>query len=273
MNKHYTITTNQPQLKMIIELNAFISNGVATSYNADMHEYHMSHINLVKKYAQYINNKLGNPVSDDKLEFIALSHDLFKEKFLNPEKHGEIKYSDHIIPQDLNRYVRTNLDILEKFGLDDYFNTSIQYHPLSSGIFLYKELGITDESILYPVMFHSCPIIPVYKTLYQEIRTMTDIIMLSDKLSSSQLGITLSRRKVNLDMDRIVFGDTGKEFNYGMGLYLAKLVGHGKSDEQYGLESVKYYYDRLHETNPLIPEMKLEEKKKWPVRESPLWNK
>ncbi len=234
-----------PNERMLIELNTFIHR------NNKMFEYHMKHINLVKKYALILNKKLNMHLNNNKLIFCSLAHDILKERSLNPEeKHKDWK--NLTIPQDVNRYVRTNLDILEKFGLDDYFNSSCQFHSLAAGIFLYKELDIRDNEILYPVMFHSCPIISIYKTLPSTLQDMIDIIMLSDKLSSNYLKINYKKSKVRVDLDQIVFGNNGRELNYSMGLYVARLLSQGKNNTAESIEATKFYYERLN--NPLITE-------------------
>lgn len=257
------------EYKMLIDLNEFITK------DSKFHEYHMKHIRLVRRYALLINEKLGNLVPNRKLSYIALAHDLFKERSLDQSKDGTIIWNGYNVPQDTTRYVRTNLDILEEYGLDEYFNTDIQYHPLSAGIFLAKELGIRDKEILYPIMFHSCPIIPIYETLPKRIQIMTDIIMLSDKLSSNYLRINFKKTEVRIDLDQAVFGSNGMEFSYTLGLFLARLISQGKSTEKQSELSTKYYYNRLCDTNPLISEginiKSLGGNKLWPERKSQAW--
>lgn len=261
MNKNYNAVS-----KMIMDLNNFITK------DSEAHEYHMKHIELVKSYALLINKKLGCPVSNKKLSYIALSHDLFKERSLNPSKDGTITWKGHNIPQDTTAYVRLNLDVLEPYQLDEYFNTDVQYHALSAGLFLIKEFKLSDPEILYPVMFHSCPIIPIYETLSPKIQIMVDIITLSDKLSSNYLKINLIKKEVRIDLDLAVFGKDGNEFNYTLGLLLARLIAQGKSEEEQSKISTNYYYQRLAETNPLIKKdiniKKIGDNKLWPERKS-----
>ena len=230
--------------KMIIDLNTFIH------CNNKKFDYHMKHIQLTRKYALILNGKLDAQLSGRKLSYIALAHDLFKERSLDPTKDNVV-WNDYNIPQDTTRYVRMNLDILEKFGLDDYFNTDIQYHALTAGIFLYKELGVTDPEILYPVFFHSCPIIPVYSTLNGRIKNYVDIIMLADKLSSNHIKISMGRPCM-FDLDLAVFGTSGKEFNYTMGLYMARLISQGDSKEKQSVLSTEFYYEMLCKINPIM---------------------
>ena len=59
---------------MLIELNKFIHS------KNKMFNYHMKHIMLVRKYALVINNKLKSNISNRKLSFISLSHDLFRSE-------------------------------------------------------------------------------------------------------------------------------------------------------------------------------------------------
>lgn len=229
---------------MLLDLNEFIH------HKNKMYKYHMMHIKYVRRYALIINKRLNAHLDPKKLSYIALSHDLFKERSLNPRKTRI--WRGHEIPQDTTRYVRSNLDILEEFGLDEYFNTDIQYHALSAGLFLYKEFGIRDKEILYPVFFHSCPIISIYEQLDPRIRTMIDVIMLADKLSSNYLRINLRGVPVKTDLDQLVFGSSGSEFNYTLGLFIARLIGQGKSEETQSKISTDYYFNRLCEMNPLI---------------------
>lgn len=231
--------------KILLSLNAFIHQGTT------LFDYHMNHINTARKYAMIINKKLGGIIDNRKLEYVTLAHDLFKERSLDESKIF-VKWKGHEIPQDTNRYVRLNLNILEEYGLDDYFNTDIQLHPLAAGIFLYKEFGIKDKEILYPVMFHSCPIIPVYETLTPRERLMIDIMVLSDKLSSNYLKINMRNIEVRVDLDQLVFGNNGREFNYTMGLFVARLIGQGKSEEEQSVITTDYYFKRLCESNPFI---------------------
>lgn len=243
----------------MISLNRFIHK------DYDKIDYHMKHIELVLEYMTEINSRLGGPDNKDQIETIALCHDLLKEHGLDPSK--KVDYNGIDIPQDTNRYVRTNLDILAEFGLEDYFSSDIQYHSLSAGIFLKKEFGIDDPYILYPIMFHSCPIIEVYNTLPKRIQELVDITMLSDKLSSNWLRINMLNKEVNCDLDLAVFGESGKEFNYTLGLYLARLITKKKQHGNQSKITNTYYYNRLERVNPIYRnEIKMGGKKLWPKR-------
>ena len=255
----------EKETMMLLQMNQFIYR------NPSSLEYHMEHIKLAKEYAFEMNRRLGSPVSYRKLSFAALFHDLLKEKGLHPDEPNPM-WLNHEIPQDLNRYVRMNLDVLAEYGIDDYFNTDVQYHALSAGLFLIKELNITDQEIIYPIMFHSCPIMPVYQTLDATTKTMVDIMMLSDKLSSNYLRINMREVPVRVDLDLLVFGKDRKEFNYTTGLYIARMIGHGHSNEKNGKDSLAYYYDRAKEQNPFLSKKIMKgDTKLWPKRKNPLW--
>jgi HD superfamily phosphohydrolase YqeK len=249
--------------KMLLELNKFIQNG------KEQYDYHINHILLVRKYMLLLARKLNIKVDFRILSYIALAHDLFKERSLDNTK--TVTWKGHDIPQDTNRYVRTNLDVLEKFELDDYFNTDIQLHPLSAGIFVYKEFGIRNLNILYPIFFHSCPIIEVYKNLNPLTQNIIDITLLADKMSSNYLKIYY-RSKVYMDLNLAIFGHSLKEFNYTLGLYLARLISQGKSDEKQSLLATEFYFKRLQEVNPLISKNlsidKIADSKIWAVNKT-----
>lgn len=253
-----------PELLILLNLNNLIHG------DSKKIDYHMNHIKIAQKYAVIINNKLGCPVSNRKLSYIAFAHDLFKERGLNPNKN--VIWNGITIPQDNIRYVRTNLDILEEYELDEYFNSSLQYHALASGIFLKKELNINDNELLYPIFFHSSMIVDIYKKLNWRIRTMIDIFMLADKLSSNYLKINFRESPVRIDLDQVVFGNKGKEFNYTMGLFIARLISQGKSPEKNSIEATEYYFQRLKEINPFISKdysiKILGGNKIWPKRKS-----
>jgi hypothetical protein len=255
-----------PDQALLLDLNYFICKNIPTW------EYKMKHIQLVRDYALLLNDRMHFHLDRKKLVYCALAHDILKEKSLDPKLENQVIWRGHVIPQDTTRYVRSNLDTLEKFKLDDYFNTSIQYHPLSGAIFLNKEFGIEDPYIIYPVAFHACPIIPIYETLPLKLQRMIDIIVLADKLSSNYLKINHLHSEVRVDLDQVVFGSSGRELNYSLGLYLARVIGNGKSEEKYGLESVQYYFNRLKVDNPIVSEVSsikdLGGNKAWPERKS-----
>ncbi|MCM1215424.1 MAG: hypothetical protein NC548_13005 [Lachnospiraceae bacterium] len=254
-----------PESEMLMDLNETIQ-----SINEKKIKYHMEHIQMVRKYLFLLNSKLNLHIEKNKLSYIALAHDLFKERGLDPKR--ELEWRGHKIPQDNTRYVRENLDTLAEYGLDDYFNTDVQYHALAAGIFLRKELGITDPEILYPIFFHSCPIIDIYETLSKKIQNMVDMMILADKLSSNWLRINLNETEVRIDLDKAVFGVNGVEFNYTLGVFLARLIGQGKSTEEQSCIATEFYHKRLCEVNPLICNnvsvKKLGGNQKWQKRSS-----
>ena len=94
-----------PISEMLLDLNREIQ-----SINAEKFNYHMEHITMVRKYLLLLNEKLGFHINKRKLSYIALAHDLFKERGLDPNR--ELTWNGHVIPQDNNRYVRENLDLL-----------------------------------------------------------------------------------------------------------------------------------------------------------------
>lgn len=251
-----------PEDQMLLELNEFIHPN---------YEYHKQHIQLVRDYALLLNKRTHSSLNVRKLSYAALAHDLFKEKDLDPSKPDR-EWKGHVIPQDINRYVRMNLNVIEEFGLDDFFNTDIQYHPLAAGIFLIKEFGIRDLEILYPVFFHSCPIIEIYETLPHRVRQSVNILMLADKLSSNWLRINFRETEVRTDLDLVVFGAGGYEFNYTLGLLFARLISQGKSTEKQSTIATKYFYDLAAKVNPMLTTnysiKKLGGSTIWPKRKS-----
>lgn len=235
-------------------------------------DYHMHHIKLAQEYALILREKLNANIHVNEMSYVALAHDIFKEHGLHSKRDGKVFWNDINIPQDLNRYVRMNLDVLDNFGLSDFFNTDVQLHALAAGIFLNTEFGINDPKILYPIFFHSCPIMDVYNELDDDIKQIVDIMMLADKLSSNYLRINERRHFVRVDLDKIVFGEDGKEFNYTLGLYIARLIGQGKSPDKQSIATTEHYYKRLQDMNPLIYKncglKKLGGNRLWPKRQS-----
>lgn len=262
----YTNNGYDIESQALLNLNRFI-HGENSRF-----KYHMKHVQLVRRYAFLLNKRTNAHLSERKLSYIALAHDLFKERSLDPERSEDVIWNGHVIPQDTTKYVRSNLEVLEEYGLDEYFNSDMQYHALSAGIFLHKELGIRDEEILYPVFFHSCQIIPVYANLTDRIKKSVDIIMLADKLSSNWLRINYRGTEVRVDLDQVVFGSDGRELNYTLGLYLARIIAQGKSTEPCSVGATAYYLERLQKMNPLLAKncsiKKLGGAEVWPKRNS-----
>lgn len=256
------LTMNRTE-KELASLNKFIHK------TSDKLEYHMKHLELVKTYMTRLCNKLDIQITEDKIVSIAYGHDLLKERGLDPS--SIVNYNGTDIPQDLIRYVRTNLDVLEAYNLDEYFNSDMQYHAVASGIFMIKELGISDPEIIYPIMFHSCPVMEIYDTLSNRIQTLVDITMLADKLSSNYLRINMLSKEVCVDLDLAVFGKTGKEFNYTIGLYTARLINQKKSNGSISRIATLRYYERAVTMNPLFINIAdIGGKRIWPKRNQPL---
>lgn len=239
-----------------------------------MYEYHMMHLRFVKQYAMLLNRRLCFKIDPKVLSYVAYAHDLMKERSLKSDH--DIVWKTNIIPQDTKAYTRLNLPTLEIFGLDDYFNSAMQYHACAAGILIYKLFGITDPNIMYPIFFHSCPILDVYDTLTPKVQNTVDVILLADKLSSNYLKINYRKVKVQIDLDQAVFGSDGRELNYRLGLFLARLISQGEHPDKYSAAATKMYYDRFIQMNPIISKNYSAKRilggaKIWPERKSQAW--
>lgn len=254
---NYTILSRQ-----LFEINKRIHSGK----DDDTLTYHMNHIELVRKYMIELSNRLHFKLDHSVAAAIAYGHDLLKERGLADNEEWLFEpYSS--VSTDPNRYVRTNLPTLEKFNMGEYFNSDCQYHALASAIFINKELSVDDPHIIYPIMFHSCPVMDVYNDLDDYTKQLIDITLLADKLSSNWLRINTRDKSVCIDLDLLVFGETGWEFNYIYGLYVARLIASKKNSGEQSKLATEYYFSRLKKTNPLIDEKKdLGDKQKWPKR-------
>jgi HD superfamily phosphohydrolase YqeK len=232
-------------------------------------EYHELHAAYVAQYACLVAERLGATVEPDLLRFIAWGHDLMKEHKLDNPKIDRV--DGHEVPHDLNKYVRNNIDVLEEYSLGDYFNSDMQLHAQAAAIFLRKEYGINSPYVFLPIAFHSCPIYDVYMTLPEDLRQIIDIIMLSDKLSSNFLKIN-RHYPARIDLELAVFGPDGKEFNYSLGLVIARIISQGGNPGEQAVKTTEYYYERLINMNPFVPsELKpklLGVKKIWEPRKS-----
>jgi HD superfamily phosphohydrolase YqeK len=215
--------------------------------------YYRLHVGVMIEYMHVIASKLNLVLPGSTINIICRSHDILKFATVPEESKRPSHWNNIEIPWDINRYVRMNLDVLEEYMLDEYFNTDVQLHPLAAGIFLHKELGFTKPDILYPVMFHSCPILNVYRELPPHIQRNIDIVVLADKLSSNYLKINYLKTEVRVDLDKLVFGEEGNEFNYTFGLFVARLIGQGNSRRKHTMEMTDHYHKRLMGINPLIP--------------------
>jgi len=214
----------------------------------------IEHLELTASFSERLSGHFGDVLDQAdryKLRYASMGHDLLKGKFLSDSSQAEVTLNNVVVPVDLNRYVRLNLPTLEPFQLDDYFNTDIQLHALAAGIYLIMEFGITDTRILYPIFFHSCPILSVYEQLDDTTRLMVDLVTLADKLSSNHIKRKQSR-PVPLNLELSVFGESNNEFNFTQGLLLARLLGQGRSTEKHSREMSEHYYQRLVSLNPFL---------------------
>lgn len=243
--------TLKPQRSVICRLSQQLKlTEIVTLAEKLLDPYRFNHLRNTASYALKLAAhfpELG-PGEKFKLKFSAMTHDLLKVK--NYDKTAsQVTIAGKEIECDLNRYVRLNLDELKPFGLDVYFNTDVQLHALASGMFLRSEFGIDDPQILYPIFFHSCPILPVYEQLDEVTRLMVDIMVLSDKLSSGELKPS---RASGVDLSLVVWGESGHEFNFAAGLYLARLISQGNSSEKYSVMMTENYFQRWCRANPII---------------------
>lgn len=241
---------NREKISMMYELTKLIHGG------SERAQYQLDHVRLVSHYFILLSKKLNVSVPYDTVRFISYGHDLLKDKFFD-NKLNTIEVTTSAgktikIPQNLNWYVRTNLDILEIYKLDDHFNSDCQLHALGSGIFCHKRLHITDPDIIYPILFHSCPIIEVYETLPDKTRILVDIMILADKLSSNKLKKDMGKN-ILYDLEKAVFGESGKEFNFTLGVYLARIIGSGNNPGKESIKANEYFYEVLKKSNPLLP--------------------
>jgi hypothetical protein len=244
------------QVRMLIDLDE------ANQKDSLPFGYHRHHIDLVCEYALIINERLNAKLDKVKLASIAYAHDLFKEVGLDIDK--EKIFNGKIIPQDIKKYISENKDVLDEYGMKDYVENYTD-HAVASAIYLIEEYNIKDKDIIYGILFHSCPIIPIYERLDEETKMYVDIITLSDKLSSNYIQLN-SHMKVRCNLEEIVFGKNGNEFNYTLGLFLARMISKGKDKDPINEESLEYYRNRLKSLFPFFPDMKLKdigEKRKW----------
>ena len=250
-----------PQIKTLIEIDEL------NQKESLFYIYHKKHIDLVCEYALIINEKLNANLNPLTLAMVSYAHDIFKESALNKDR--VVLYNDKEIPQDLRKYIDENKSVLSEYGMDDYTDNFVN-HAMASAIFIIKELNIADKNVIYPVLFHSCPIISIYKTLDKETQTYVDIIQLADKLSSNYLKLN-NGKKVRCFLEEIVFGKDNEEFNYTIGLFLARLISKGKDEQKFQKESLDYYEKRVKDKIPFFKFTKLKdlgEKKIWENQKS-----
>ena len=231
----------------------------------ELKQYHKDHCRKLIEYGNDIFAHLGIHDCRWELELIAYGHDLFKKYSLD---RGELELEGIKIPYDTKKYIDENKDVLEKFGLSMIDSENFSKHPTAAGIFLYKELGIEDPALIYPVFFHSCPVVSVYRELDERTRTLVDVVMLADKLSANSLTRDFKKWHKKVNMDLCLYGETGREFNYTNALLTAKILGQAGSKDVISVESVRYYYYRACEQNPALDKYSrlLGGKKPWKLK-------
>lgn len=247
---------------------------INSKIHTDGRLHHIENVEYIIDMISNISTNYQNTPDLD-LKIIAAAHDLFKElnfegeyvfRSISPNlSEREIIFT---IPSDLRRYVRTNLDILEIFGLDYYFNTDVGLHALSAGIFLYKEFGIKDPNILYPIFFHTCPIVEVYDKLDDIIKNNCELLILADKLDkfdrktfeyenindeSKKIKMKKNDKYLRYNLREILFGKMGNEFNKRLAIFTIRYLEAGNKDGIEAKNTYQYFYDLARETNPFLP--------------------
>jgi HD superfamily phosphohydrolase YqeK len=227
--------------------------------NADTHtEEKREHVeNVVRIIFEELDAPARLRLDEGYLRVSALAHDVAKGL-------KDSNASIHIFRDtgDVKEYVRKNLDILDPYGLAYYFNTDIDYHALAGGIWLEKTYDIKDPRILYPIFFHTCPAVDVYKTLDEETRLYCDVLALADKMEKNDRKLKKNieknkkqKRYSKYDLNHILFGASGKEFNMTAALFMIRHLEF--KDEESGNEARKayrYFYDELRKISPFLPE-------------------
>lgn len=263
-------TRVSPQTTQMLLINQHIQNNRKLNCDYKDINYHMQHIKLVKEYALILNKRLNAKLNTQFLTKAALMHDILKEHGLDKNLEGKVYYNGRYIPQDLKKYISNNEILIEKLKLKDYIG-KVTDHALSGALWVYNELKIKSEDILYPMIFHSCPIMEIYHQLTPKSQTYIDVIMLADKLSSNYLRIQMGV-EVKVNLEKIVFGESGNEFNYSLGLYTARLIGTSKAEKDHEIKALDFYLDRLKNINPFISKKShlklIKEKKLWPKEKS-----
>lgn len=216
----------------------------------ELQRYHFDHCEKLMKYGNDIMDRLGIFKYRNELEIVAYAHDLFKRYSL---RENDVEWKGKIIPQNIPKYIDENRFVLDKFGLNMIRSDNFSNHPIAAGIFLYKEFGITDPNIIYPVFFHSCPVISVYEKLDKELRDLIDIIILADKMSANILCRTIGKKwHSKVDMELVLYGETHREFNFTNALLVAKILGQAGSKQELFVEATNYYYKRACRINPAL---------------------
>ena len=214
--------------------------------------YHMKHCFVMEKYMNIIADKYDKFKFDKKLfSIITWSHDLLKDR--------EHKFSTFYQKNTSNR---------KRFFLSDKMYDSVSTHAYRSAEFLSNyPFNVIDGKILFPILFHSVPIIDIMvKCLSQDTREYINITILADKLSSNYWRI-YNNIETPCDLALEVFGNNFDKFDYFKGIYIARLLDDYKYKNIYSTEATEYYR-KLYDENQYI---KLGEKKIWEKRKNPLF--
>ena len=209
----------------------------------------MAHLELFKMYAFEINLRLGSPFSQEDLATIAYAHDIFKD-----DNH-RVQYTNNgedifVTKEDiLSRYGSS----IEYFGFKKGEKAALSEHAKCAALFIMNCEEIVDynKDILYPIIFHSLPILRVYRDLTREIQLMIDLTVVADKCSSNYLRIQ-QYVPCNFRMDDILFGMDGKEFNFTTALFAARLIGSEGYNDDFNKDINTFYLHRLNRINPFV---------------------
>lgn len=104
------------------------------------------------------------------------------------------------------------------------------YHGLNAAGWLY-EYGEDDPYVLIPIMLHQGNVASLYQFIKSIDPFMTRLIectILADKLASNYLKAMLGKN-IQRFLHRVLYGETGNEFNYSQALYTASVMKNGKS--------------------------------------------
>jgi len=224
---------------------------------SDKENYRIRHARLTVDYTERLMRSFHILVVDDrrKLSIAARFHDLLKADATLGSGSSQLvfaKMAELGFPTDLKEYIYTNSEYFPTLGVQG-FTENIAEHALALVLHMLVHYDILDREILYPILFHSCPILPTYSKLNQRRQTMIDIITLADKLSSNALRLLgdADGKKAPFNLHLAVFGVDDCEFNFTEGLFLARLLSQGKSQDPYSLVMTQYYFQRLKERSPL----------------------
>lgn len=210
--------------------------------NSAKYKYHMNHIIRAATYGAEINAKLDFPVERNKLNFALLMHDILKGSVSAEYMDDNDKKSD---------YIKDNYNILNKLNLYQYWK-KMSKHAVAGGIFVYnllKESNNLDgnEDIVRAIMFHSYPIVAVYKNLNKSNRIMIDIVVLADKLSSNWIKINdPSEESPKYYLEEELYGKDKKQIKFDYALVKAREIGMGDPEKakKQNKKAYLFYKDR-----------------------------